>query len=324
MKVLLISNQHSNKDGVGNPIMYRMQNALRFDERIDCVEFLPFYNSLGAFSKVRNAAKSFDIVHVHFGGLYALMIWCALIGVKSKKFITFHGTDIHAKAIKTSKSFKRKLKIWLNQKASFLSIRLFDRCGFVASEMMGYVPKRLNSQMQKKAFLQSLGVDYSTFKIIDKKDAKAQLGMKQNIKYVLFSDISNTSIKRRDLAEAIIKELAPEYELCIMCGVKPDQVPLYINACDFLLLTSDEEGSPNIIREALSLNKPVFSVQVGDASIQLAGLANSCIISRNPREAASVIRKYMDKEYTDNTRLMLQNRLDFIKINRSVVDLYNF
>lgn len=40
-----------------------------------------------------------------------------------------------------------------------------------------------------------------------------------------------------------------------MCGVKPDEVPYYINACEFALLTSDEEGSPNIIREVLSLNK---------------------------------------------------------------------
>ena len=43
-------------------------------------------------------------------------------------------------ALKTAKDWKERLKIRLNQKASFLSIKLFDKCGFVAKEMMTYVP----------------------------------------------------------------------------------------------------------------------------------------------------------------------------------------
>lgn len=322
MKVLLVSNQHPNENGVGNPIMYRMRNALQEDERISKVEFLPFYNNLGAIKQIRNAAKEYDLVHVHFGGLYALILWFALIGVDGKKFITFHGTDIHAKALKTAKDWMERLKIRLNQKASFLSIRLFDRCGFVAKELMDYVPSSLNKQMQKKAFHHPLGVDYATFKEMDKTTARKELGKNDDKKLILFSDVSNTSIKRRDLAEGIAFELGEEYELMIMCGVKPSEVPYYINACDFALLTSDEEGSPNIIREVLSLNKPFFSVEVGDAVMQLAGLQNSCIISRDPKKAAAAIRDYMNKEYTDYTRETLRDRLDFTRINRGVVDKY--
>ena len=128
MKVLLVSNQRQNALGVGNPIMYRMRDALKQDERIEMVKFLPFSNSLFSLREIRLAAKEYDVVHVHFGGVYALIIWFALIGVGAKKLITFHGTDIHAKALKTTKRWKERLKIWLNQKASFLSIRLFDGC----------------------------------------------------------------------------------------------------------------------------------------------------------------------------------------------------
>lgn len=322
MKVLLVSNQHPNEHGVGNPIMYRMRNALQEDERVDKVEFVPFYNSLRAIKNIRSAAKQYDVVHIHFGGLYALILWIALIGVKGKKFITFHGTDIHAKALKTAKGWKERLKIRLNQKASFLSIRLFDRCGFVAKEMMDYVPSCFDKQMKKKVFLQPLGVDYSSFIEMDKSAARKELGKIDGKKLILFSDVSNTSIKRRDIAEGIARELGNEYELMIMCGVKPNEVPYYINACDFALLTSDEEGSPNIIREVLSLNKPFFSVEVGDAAMQLAGLQNSCIISRDTEEAAATIREYMNKEYNDNTREKLGDRLDFTRINRGVVDKY--
>ena len=321
MKVLLVSNQRPNEQGVGNPIMFRMLNALKHDKRIEQVEFEPVYNSLVSMRALRNKAKGYDIVHIHFGGLYALMIWIFLLGVKNKKFITFHGTDIHAKALKTAKSVKERIKIRLNQKASFLSICLFDKCGFVAQEMIEYVPRFLKKQIAVKAFVQPLGVDYSVFVPMDKEKAQMLLGITKG-HYVLFSDVSNTPIKRRDIAEAIVKELGEPYQLLIMSGVNPAAVPLYINACDFALLTSDEEGSPNIIREVLSLNKPFFSVNVGDAAVQLEGLNNSAVISRNPVEAAATIREYINKDYTDNTREKLRERLDFTRINRGVVDKY--
>lgn len=322
MRVLLVSNQRQNVNGVGNPIMYRMRDALEKDERIDKVDFIPFENNCSSFMSIRRAAKKYDLVHIHFGGVYALLIWIALIGLHVKKVITFHGTDIHAKALKTAKGWKERLKIKLNQKASFLSICLFDSCGFVAAEMINYVPKCLSCILQKKGFVQALGVNYEVFKPIEKEDAIRHLGLEDNKKYVLFSDVSNTSIKRRDIAENIVKCLGGDYSLLIMCGVKPQKVPYYINASDFLLLTSDEEGSPNIIREALSLNKSVFSVEVGDAAKLLEGLQNSVIISRDPIKAADTIVSILRKPYVDYTRDTLRDRLNFVRVNRVVVDKY--
>lgn len=322
MKVLLVSNQRQNEQGVGNPIMYRMRDALAKDKRIDEVLFLPFTNSLSSLVNIRISAKKYDIVHIHFGGVYALAIRIALLGVKAKKIITFHGTDIHAKALKTAKGWKERLKIKLNQKASFLSIRFFDSCGFVAAEMMDYVPKCLSFTIQKKGFIQTLGVNYEVFKPIEREESIRHLGLDVRKRYVLFSDVSNTSIKRRDIAEDIVSRLGEDYTLLVMCGVKPQEVPYYINASDFLLLTSDEEGSPNIIREALSLNKSVFSVQVGDAAKQLEGLHNSAIISREPIKAADRIVNILQKPYVDNTRETLRERLDFVRVNRAVVDKY--
>lgn len=321
MRILLVSNQHSNKEGIGNPIMYRMKNALEKDNRIEEVVFEPAHNTIKAMNKIRNKAKSFNVVHIHFGGIYALLIWFFLIKMQTKKIITFHGTDIHAKALRTAKSTRERLKIRLNQKASFLSILLFDRCGFVAKEMMNYVPKCLSKQIQSKAFLQPLGVDYSTFSPIEKHIAQKHLGLKTG-KYVLFSDISSTSIKRRDIAEAIVKELGKDFKILIMSGVKPEEVPYYINACDFALLTSDEEGSPNIIREVLSLNKPFFSVEVGDARNQLRGLKNSAIISREPKEAAQKIKQCIALEYSDMTRENRREQMDFVEINKSIIEIY--
>lgn len=321
MRILLVSNQGSNKKGVGNPIMYRMKEALKHDDRIDEVYFEPIKNTLKSFLHVRVLARHYDIVHIHFGGLYALLIWFLLLGIKTRKYITFHGTDIHAKALKTAKTKKEKLKILINQKSSFISIRIFDRCGFVAEDLKKYVPKNLSRHLEEKSFIQRLGVDYSLFAPIIKEDAQRHLNLPVG-KYILFSDVSNTTIKRRDIAEKIVKELGGEYKLLIMSGVVPDEVPFYINACDFALLTSDEEGSPNIIRETLALNKPFFSVDVGDAASQLRGLINSSVINRNPKMASKEIKEIMSNPYVDNTRETKRSILDFMAVTEDLVDLY--
>ena len=320
-KILLVSNVKPNKDGVGNPIMVRMKSALGENPRIEMVEFLPFRNSIFSLFEIRKKARNFDIVHVHFGGMYALAIWLFLIGVNKRKFITFHGTDIHAKSLKSAKTTKLRLKIKLNQQASFLCVRLYDKCGMVAKEMMQYVPNTLKVRYEKKFFLQLLGVDYETFVPSTASEAQKQLGLEQG-HYVLFSDVANTPIKRRDIAEAIVNNMGEKYKLLIMCGVKPNVVPLYINAADFVLLTSDEEGSPNIIREALALNKRVYSVDVGDAAKQLKGLKNSLIVSRNALDASKAILQNLESAYIDNTRTKQQKVLDFKCINENVIDLY--
>ena len=319
--ILLISNQHPNKEGIGNPIMLRMKDALQADDRIGNLSFLPFENKLSSLFKVRKASKATDITHIHFGGLYALIIWVFLLGIKRVKIITFHGTDIHGKSIKTAKGFLKKVKIRINQYSSFLSIILFDRVGFVSEEMMNYIPSILKSVLRKKAFIQQLGVDYKLFSTMDKRQAQQHLGLCEK-KYILFSDISNTTIKRRDLAEKIASMMGENYQLLIMCGIAPSVVPYYINACDFLLLTSDEEGSPNIIRECLALNKPIFSVDVGDARQQLLNLSNSKIISRDPQKAVETIKEVLNRPYIDNTRTTLEKKISFYETNKAVVELY--
>lgn len=321
MKVLLLSNQGMTDNIIGNPIMLRMRDTLKEDARIEEVKMLRCKAPFRVRKELRSLAKQVDVIHLHFGGTYAFIVWLLLIGINKPKFITFHGTDIHAKAIKTAKSKKEKFRIKLNQISSFFCILLYDKCGFVAKEMLDYVPSWLQGQVKKKGFIHPLGVDYNRYAPMEKKLAQQYLKLEPG-HYALFSDVHNTHIKRRDIAEGIVKELGNNYRLLVMCGVQFNEVPYYINACDFVLLTSDEEGSPNIIREALSLNKPVFSVDVGDAAQQLSGLKNSCIISRDTKQAAKIIKEYLEKVYTDNSRDKLEDKLNFASCNQKIVELY--
>ena len=45
MKIVLVSNQRRNINGIGNPIMYRMCESIQRDARVSDVELMPFENS---------------------------------------------------------------------------------------------------------------------------------------------------------------------------------------------------------------------------------------------------------------------------------------
>ena len=50
------------------------------------------------------------------------------------------------------------------------------------------------------------------------------------------------------------------------------------NECNLMIFVSKHEGSPNVIREGLSCNLPIFSFDIGDVSEHLIGVKNSEII----------------------------------------------
>jgi teichuronic acid biosynthesis glycosyltransferase TuaC len=74
-------------------------------------------------------------------------------------------------------------------------------------------------------------------------------------------------------------------------GTPPPDVPELFNAADCLLLTSDSEGSPTVVQEALACNLPVVSVDAGDTGERLSGVSWSAIVPRDPAViAAELVR----------------------------------
>lgn len=122
------------------------------------------------------------------------------------------------------------------------------------------------------------GVNLNLFKTSNKIEAKRILNLKLDIKYVLFvSATLNNPIKRYDKFQAVLNKINDEYgnqfQPLILSGVTRELVPIYFNAAEFLLFTSDHEGSPNAIKEAMACNLPIVSTDVGNVQ-QLFG--NSC------------------------------------------------
>ena len=138
-----------------------------------------------------------------------------------------------------------------------------------------------------------MGVNRNIFFPIDKSKARKSLGWSDEERIVLFYAGGDPVIKRYDFAKAVVKEAG---RLCgkirmenLEGGVSYDKMPLYINAADCYLLTSVNEGSPCMVKEAICCGVPVVSVDVGDVAIRFKKIKGTRVINNSIDDLAQAI-----------------------------------
>ena len=102
-------------------------------------------------------------------------------------------------------------------------------------------------------------------------------------------------VKRYPLAKQSVELMQDgNVEMIALSDVPHNQMPLYLNACDVLLLTSLHEGSPTIIKEALACNLPIVSTNVGDVGERVRTV-EGCIVCEDdqPETIAEGLRKVL-------------------------------
>jgi glycosyltransferase involved in cell wall biosynthesis len=133
------------------------------------------------------------------------------------------------------------------------------------------------------------GVDLDRFTPLDRSSCRRRLNWRNDRFHVLFSTNAGAPDKRPHLAHAAVRELNSlgiGAEFHQLSGVVHEEVPLWLNASDAVLVTSVSEGSPNIVKEALACNVPVVSLDVGDVREQIHGIHGCYIASDNPKDLA--------------------------------------
>ena len=94
-----------------------------------------------------------------------------------------------------------------------------------------------------------------------------------------------------DLGDLLLAaRLLPGARLEVLDGAVPaGRIVTYMNAADCLLLTSDSEGSPNVVKEALACDLPVVSVDVGDVRERVAGVTPGAVVGRDPEALGAAL-----------------------------------
>src|SRR5262249_2264447 len=134
------------------------------------------------------------------------------------------------------------------------------------------------------------GIDLGRFKPLNRNSCRSRLGWREDRLNVLFPTNSGDRIKRPELARKAVEvaeRLGVKVDMHHLRSVPHDQVPVWLNASDAVLLTSLHEGSPNVIKEALACNVPVVSVDVGDVRDRIQGIEGCYLAAPDPDDLAS-------------------------------------
>jgi teichuronic acid biosynthesis glycosyltransferase TuaC len=224
------------------------------------------------------------VVHAHFGTVTAMFAALAAPGLPL--VITFRGGDLNPASRRATG--REKTRAFLGRVLSQLAALRAARMICVS----GQLRERLWWRRRNAVVLPS-GVDQEVFAPEPQARARGRLGWGASERVVLFNAGRDARIKRLDLARQAVelaRPLVAGLRLEVLDGgTPPEGVPALMNAADCLLLTSDWEGSPTVIQEALACNLPVVSVDVGDTVERLRGVDRARIVPRDPEAIARAL-----------------------------------
>jgi len=235
--------------------------------------------------RFRKTVRAFrpHVIHAQYGTVTAL--FAALGSGKVPLVITYRGSDLNR--LPSARGLRPALG------------RLFSQLAALRARRIVCVSRGLKNRLwwrRSRVMILPSGVDLERFRPEPQARVRRELGWPEQERVVLFHAGTDAPAKRLDLAERAIGEACGRsVRLEVMDGtVAPEQVPALMNAADCLLVTSDSEGSPTVVQEALASNLPVLSVDVGDVAEQLEGVAHSRVVERDPRALGAALTEILE------------------------------
>lgn len=234
---------------------------------------------LRAFWHLRDvlACGNYDLIHAHFGQAGLL----ACLASRVPTVVTFHGSDVFG----LGRNSGERVRSALLRTASRLA-------AYLASAVIVVSPEIKRELRNDDAHVIPMNIDRHMFHPMLLEDLRSELGWSVNERIVLFIGDPKNPIKRFSLAKDAVRRAASAVSfpvaLRVCDNVAPAKVPLYLNAADVLVITSEHEGGPLVLREALACNVPVVSVDVGDARQRLAKVPGCVLTEKDDAESISV------------------------------------
>ena len=245
--------------------------------------------------------KRYDLVHAHYilTGVVARAQW------GHRVVLTHHGGE----ALGQKPSWHAPLcKLWTP---------LCDEVIHVTEQIRRTVG-------DKDGWVIPCGVDLDRFDPLPRDEARARIGLPPDKPLVLFAGEHWRPEKRFDLIERameLVKRELPEAELVLLTGKPHRVVPAYMSACDALVLASNTEGSPMVVKEAMASNLPIVSVRVGDVAEIIGDTPGCALAERDPADiAAKLLTVLRAPQRTDGRERIGHLRHD--QVARRILEVY--
>ena len=255
MRALVVSNMYpsAQRPALGSFVRDQVE-ALR---RIPGVEVELFTFAPGGAQAYRHARRAvrrryrgirFDVVHAHFG----LSIWPARGAEAELHAVTLHGTDL---------AHPRSRAITL------AALRRVDLPAVVSAPLAERVPRWA---VRRPPAVLPCGVDLERFRPLPRATVRHELGLPDGERLVLLPADPARPEKRADRARAVADAVGAR--LLTLGSIPPERVPLWVNAADAVLVTSERESFGLGVLEALACGVPVLATPEGIAPEALQGL----------------------------------------------------
>jgi teichuronic acid biosynthesis glycosyltransferase TuaC len=253
MRALVVTNMYPTlaRPALGSFVRDQVEALRRIDGlEVDLFAFSP--GGAGAYVGAarelfrRHRARRYDVVHAHFG----LSAWPAFAARGAAYAVTLHGTDlVHPRS----------------RAITLAALPMLDLVATVSEPLAAELPRW--AVHGRRAILPA-GVDIERFKPIPRAEARAALDLDPAGRYVLFPADPTRPEKRHDRALAAVGDA----DLLSLGNVDPSHVPMYVNAANAVLVSSERESFGLAVLEALACNVPVLSTPVGIAPVALSNL----------------------------------------------------
>jgi len=260
----------------GRWVRDQVDEVRRRGVEVDLFEFARGRNEyLPATKRLRSLLRRerFDLVHAHYG----LAGWVARLAGAKPLVVTFHGTDVRHHLVG---HLSRRLA-WRLDLVAGVSRALFEaedgRPGLPAVPGSAVLP---------------CGPDLSRFEPIPRERARRELGLDPGGRYLFLPANPTRPEKRHDRAAEVAAACGAD--LLTGGSIEPEEMPLWLNAANAVLVTSDYEGFGMAAVEALACEVPVLSTDVGIAPYALGGI-DGCLCGPFDAAAwAAVARRHLD------------------------------
>src|SRR5256884_2526650 len=214
----------------------------------------------------RLAASAIDLVHAHYS-------YVGIIARTQRKVpvvVSYCGDDLLGTVnVRGKQTLFSRLAVFGGRLLSHVADGVIVKSRGMASRLK-----------RKDVYVIPHEVDFELFRPMDREQARIALGLDLRKKYLLFAASPDIPVKRFPLAKEVVDRLRrqnSEIELLVVHKEPQDRLPFFMNACDALVFTSYQEGSPNVVKQAMACNLPIVSTDVGDVR-EIIGNTDGCHI----------------------------------------------
>ncbi len=263
--------------------------------------------------------SSFDIIHAHYS-------FCGIISYIAK-ILSFNKHIFNIPIIVSLMGSDIKCNKYLKKIISLFISNYWDATIVKSSNM------KQNLGLSKPIVIPN-GVNLDMFKPIRQDLCRENIRWDPYAKIILFGADTSMQVKNYSLAINsfnILKSICSDnsnleftnLQMKSLGSIPHCEMPIYINACDVVFLSSKWEGSPNIIKEAMACNKPIVCTDVGDVSWLLEKVDGCFITTQDPNDIANKLKKALEYQGEVYGReKLLRLKLDSESSARSIIEVY--